>query len=139
MYIFLVILHIGKNHIGMIFQPMIHMDTLIVPTNIQRLIYQVLLTHKMDTRQLMSINYIENNSNSVSVDIPKYNWKNCRTFIDTRILVNINCVESNSNSVSIDIPKYDWKNCSTFKIYYKGVPVFRDTRYYSLKDIFNRK
>jgi len=59
--------------------------------------------------------------------------------MNTRKLTNINYTERNNSSISINIPKYDWGNCSTFRIYDKGSPVFRDTRLYSLKDIFNRK
>lgn len=59
--------------------------------------------------------------------------------MNNRKLININYTESNSNSVFIDIPKYDWRNCSTFRMYYKGIPIFIDNRFYTLKDIFNRK
>jgi hypothetical protein len=59
--------------------------------------------------------------------------------MNTRKLMNINYIESNSNSVSIDVPKYNWRNCSAFKEYYKGLPIFIETRFRSLKDIFNRK
>jgi hypothetical protein len=93
----------------------------------------------MDTRKLTNINCVESNSNSVSIDVPKYDWRNCRTFIDTRTLVNLNYTESICNSFPINISQNNWKNYSTFKIYYKGVSIFRDARLYSLKDIFNRK
>jgi hypothetical protein len=59
--------------------------------------------------------------------------------MNIRKLVNINYIESNSNSIYINTPKHYWKNCSTFRSYYKGIPIFIDNRFYTLKDIFNRK